>query len=165
MGEARTRKVILDFLQQNGLELRKMYSGLLDARLEDDPARLVMVMQARPNIVPKFEHLGMEIMPEIVVKDVGAVVIQGEGTAQSTGFVKDNNFGAHLPPIGVPIPEGNAPPASEVPAPNMAEAVYHGFSSAEARALGISEAIGPHSMAKDKNAFEAWKARHKVPGK
>lgn len=175
MDETMVRKAILGFLQENALELRRAYLErrveVIEAKLEENPMRLVVVldrldMHGDP---PKFEHMGVEIVPEVVGYDLqnktASVVIQPNGTAAQVQPLRDNEFLKSLPLVNPPPPETPEAPAPEEQ--DAENAVYHVFSPEEARALGISEAIGPHSRPRlgAKDAYEAWKARHKVPGK
>ena len=119
-----------------------------------------------PMIPPvKFEFQGLEIVPEIIRVESQnhskTVIIQPNGEAQQIQALRDNEFLGSLAEVKPPTPEM---PPPEIP--QAEEKVHHTFSPEEAKALGISEAIGPHHpTAKDHGAFEAWKARFKVPGK
>ena len=170
MEEADVRKTILDFLQEKAMELRKAYAEhnieVFEAKLEDNPPRVVVALShclPHPDDV-KFEFRGLEIVPEVVriesQNHSKAVIIQPNGEAQQIQALRDNEFPKSLVEVKLPVPE----PLVETP--QIGEEVHHTFSPEEAEALGISEAIGPHHpTAKDHKAFEAWRARFKVPSK
>jgi hypothetical protein len=150
-----TKKTILSFLQNNALDLYKKYPGLLNAKYEENPPRLLMFMTKQPTDLLKFEHNGVEIIPEVIVQNI-AVVVQ-EGGAQPAQVIKDSEYNK----LGIPgqVIELEKGEQTKPVNPDMAETVYHQFSKEEAKALGISEVIGPHSTSTNQEAFAAWKAR------
>ena len=98
--EAKERKLVLDFLQENGLSLYQTYPDLIEAKLGENPVRLVMVMTAMPvNKPANLEYRDMKIAVEVLVH-TNAVAIQADGNAQKVEFVKDSEFhGKPSPPV------------------------------------------------------------------
>lgn len=67
------KQTILDYLQQNGLELRQKFN-LADARIEEDPVRLVLVTGSEITPEP-LVHNGITIPVEIQKAEVQAPII------------------------------------------------------------------------------------------
>jgi hypothetical protein len=62
------KETILSYLQENALSLYRKY-GLLDARFEDNPPRIVLESD-RNMEAPKLAHNGKDLPVEVVVVDI-----------------------------------------------------------------------------------------------
>lgn len=92
---------ILSYLQQNGLELRKKFPALTDARYEGDPDRMVLVFDATraPDMEDFTETLDFKV--EIVAQEAKNVPkIAGED--QNVAAWKERYKGAGM---AKPIPD------------------------------------------------------------
>lgn len=138
------RKFILDYLQKNAWDLQKRLDNVYDIRFEDDPPRVVMEVVPGPNgpesiQKPKLMHNGVEIEVELEFRTPGPVTV-AENEEGKTIVTQDEQ------------------PDKE------ADEVYHrSITGQGAKALGVTEALGPHSMdkaAKQREAYQAWLKRH-----
>ena len=136
------KKLILDFLQENGWKLRKNVPGLSNARVEEDPVRLVLTVNHDIG-KPMLNHNGIDIPVELDIQEAKPIIM-------------------------VESKDGSGPEAeTEVKQNKENDDVVHREFSDQARTVfNISDALGPHATEKDVNdlkseSYEAWKKRHK----
>jgi len=140
------KNLVLEFLQENGWKLRKNIAGLSNARLEEEPVRLVLTVSHDMG-EPALNYKGTDIPVELEV------------------------IGEAKPVIMVESKDGSGPEAeTEMKQTKENDDVVHREFSDQARAVfNIADAIGPHVSEKDvkttgdlkSDAYEAWKKRHK----
>jgi hypothetical protein len=140
------KKLILEFLQESGWKLRKNIAGLSNARMEDDPVRLVLTVS---NDIgkPELNYKGTDIPVELEVVEEAKPVIMVEGK------------------------DGSGPTAeTEMKAEKDNDDLVHREFSDQARSVfNIGDALGPHVSEQDakgkgdlkSQAYEAWQKRHK----
>ncbi|MFA5048764.1 MAG: hypothetical protein WC516_07095 [Patescibacteria group bacterium] len=136
------RKAILNYLQLNGWQIRKQF-GLIDARLEENPTRLVLIATSSELKTNEFENLvhdGVVIPVEVQKVEMKPVVV--------TGDVTDG---------------GKVEAAQEV---DQNPVFHQEFSKQAKDVLNIKETVGPNATKDDvkgpnkEEALNAWKKRH-----
>jgi len=139
------KKFILDYLQKNSWDLRRQIPNLYDIRFEDDPPRVVIEAVPGPGgpnavKVPELIHNGVKLEVELRIKKPNAVML-GEGANSETNTI-----------------------ITEDAKPEEEGGTYHRSISGEgAKVLGITEALGPHSLdtaSKNRESYAAWLKRH-----
>jgi hypothetical protein len=137
---AELKKAILDYLQLNGWQIRQQYK-LADAKLEEDPLRLVLVTTYTDIPEDAFKSIvqdGISIPVEIQKIDVKPIIVTGN------------------------INEGG----KVEPERKDNRAFHNEISAQAAKVYNIAESIGPsvtEKNVKSKNkseAYDAWKRRH-----
>jgi len=143
-----SKEFVLNYLQKNSLDLYKKIDGVRDIRFENDPPRIVMVVIPGPNGIEAMEtptliHNGVELTVELEAKKPSSVIV-GENVTEnkdSAIITEDEKFRGE-------------------------DEVFHrSITGQAAKTLGVTEALGPHSMdtaAKHRKAYEAWLKRHPI---
>lgn len=139
MSEETKRKLVLGFLQERALEIRRAYAergaDVVEARISDDePARIVLVLDPPDwsGEQPEFYYRGVRMLPEIA--------------------------GQSRPIPAVQASEAKAEQAS--PETDEAGNPAYAMSEEEMKNLGISKIPDPsNTRVRNREAYEAWKAR------
>lgn len=135
------KKAILNYLQLNGWQIREKFN-LIDARLEENPLRLVLVAreELKTEEFNNLVHDGQSISVETQVVEVKPILVTGDVTA------------------GGAIEKESKTDNSQV--------FHHEFSDQAKKIYNIKETIGTNVTKDDvkgknkEEAFEAWKKRH-----
>lgn len=137
--EESLKKAILNYLQLNGWSIRDQF-GVIDARLEEDPVRLVLVTSDNELKTDKFSNLvhdGETIPVEVQKVEVRPVLVtSAEGKIEKEEKPQDDQI------------------------------FHHEFSEQAKKIYNIGETIGPNvtkDNVKGKNkeeVYDAWKKRH-----
>jgi hypothetical protein len=134
------KALILEFLQDNPLGLRRAVPNLIEASYEEKPDRVVLTVNSLVE-PPVLKHNGVEISVELKVAEAPQSVIM------------------------VDEEDGNGPmPQAE--GKSQEDDVYHReFSEQASKLHNMKEAVGPHSTIENSNekrqkAFIAWQKRH-----
>lgn len=140
------KSLILEFLQENGWKLRKNVPGLSNARLEEDPVRLILTVSHDVG-EPTLSYKGTDIPVELEIVEGAKPIIMVESE------------------------DGSGPQAeTEMKQAKENDDIVHREFSDQARSVfNIGDAIGPHVTERDtkakgdlkSQAYEAWKKRHK----
>lgn len=135
------KKAILNYLQLNGWQVRQKLN-LIDARLEENPFRLVLVAreELKTEEFDNLVHDGQTIPVEVQVVEVNPVLVTGNILAG--GEIEKESKS------------------------NEDQVFHHEFSDQAKRIYNMKETVGPNATKDDvkgknkEEAFEAWKKRH-----
>jgi hypothetical protein len=137
------KKFILDYIQNNALDLYGKMNNLLDIRFEDDPPRVVMVVMPVPGGLstkaPELVHNGVKLEVEVEFRKPTSVMLGENESTENSIITEDEN------------------------SKNEDEIYHRSITGKAAEILGITEALGPHSLdkaAKQRESYEAWVKRH-----
>ena len=134
------KKLVLDYLQENALDLRRKFPTLIEASLGEEPARLILTFasdQPAPTVEDLKETFAFPV--DIGTRESKAVVV--------TDNVEDTTDHENVVAVETKSEE---------------DEIYHRTINDDgARILGVKEAVGPHSVKPvDRDALEQWKKRH-----
>lgn len=140
------KKFVLDYLQQHAWDLHNKLDNVFDIRFEDDPPRIVMVVVPGPGGIdamesPQLIHNGIKLPVELKAKNLGSVM------------------------VGKNITTGEIVTEDETQDETKDEIYHRSITGDAAKTLGVTEALGPHSLdnaAKKREAYEAWLKRHNI---
>jgi hypothetical protein len=132
------KNLILNFLQDKPLELRRAVPNLIRVSYKENPDRIFLIVNSLID-PPVLKYDGVDIPVELKVINTSETIV-----------MVDNENG-----------EGLTPQSEEK---KQEDDIYHReFSKDASKLLNIKESIGPHNVIEDPkkiDAFKAWQKRH-----
>jgi hypothetical protein len=142
-GQVVDKKFVLSYLQKNAFDLRRQIKNVCDIRFEDDPPRVIIEVLPSPSGInvkaPELNYNGVKLDVEMKIKKPVSVMV-GKDEDEKNTIIK----------------EGEQEQSED-------ETYHRSITGKSAEVLGITEALGPHSLdkaPKQREAYEAWLKRH-----